>query len=101
MAPFTTEGCLLHLDLHTQQITLLPTSSERLSISPALSFTKDQTHGGNNSGDCNRKETKVVNSGGVNNGGNMDRGPMMFTSDVSLPKDDKQLCWVNKLQLGN
>ena len=22
-------------------------------------------------------------------GGNMDRGPMMFTSDVSLPKDDK------------
>ena len=21
--------------------------------------------------------------------GNMDRGPMMFTSDVSLPKDDK------------
>ena len=23
------------------------------------------------------------------NGGNMDRGPMMFTSDVSLPKDDK------------
>ena len=28
-------------------------------------------------------------SGAVNNGGNMDRGPMMFTSDVSLPKDDK------------
>ena len=26
---------------------------------------------------------------GVNNGGNMDGGPMMFTSDVSLPKDDK------------
>ena len=23
------------------------------------------------------------------NDGNMDRGPMMFTSDVSLPKDDK------------
>ena len=35
------------------------------------------------------KETKAVNSGGVNNGGNMDRSPMMFTSDVSLPKDDK------------
>ena len=47
------------------------------------------------------KEIKAVNSGGVNNGGNMDRGPMMFTSDVSLPKDDKQLCWVNTLQLGN
>ena len=26
---------------------------------------------------------------GVNSIGNMDRGPMMFTSDVSLPKDDK------------
>ena len=26
---------------------------------------------------------------GVSNGGNMDRGPMKFTSDVSLPKDDK------------
>ena len=31
------------MDLHTRtQITLLPTSSERLSISPALPFTKDQ-----------------------------------------------------------
>ena len=47
------------------------------------------------------KEIKAVKGGGVNNGGSMDRGPMMFTSDVSLPKDDKQLCWVNKLQLGN
>ena len=36
-----------------------------------------------------KKEIKAVNSGGVNNGGNMDRSPMMFTSDVSLPKDDK------------
>ena len=26
---------------------------------------------------------------GVNSVGNMDRGPMMFTTDVSLPKDDK------------
>ena len=25
----------------------------------------------------------------VNNDENMDRGPVMFTSDVSLPKDDK------------
>ena len=35
------------------------------------------------------KGNKAVNSGGVNNGGNMDRSTMMFTSDVSLPKDDK------------
>jgi len=60
-----------------------------LSIPPALSFTKDQNTSGNSNGDCNGKEIKAVNSGGVNNGGNMDRGPMMFTSDVSLPKDDK------------
>ena len=60
-----------------------------MSISPVLLFTKDQNTSEDNSGDCNGKEIKIVNSGGVNNGGNMDRGPMMFTSDVSLPKDDK------------
>ena len=31
----------------------------------------------------------------------MDRGILALTSDVSLAKDDKNLCWVNKLQLGN
>ena len=31
----------------------------------------------------------------------MDRGPMMFTSDVSLPKYDKSSSEVNKSQLGN
>ena len=60
-----------------------------MSISPVLLFTKDQNTSGNSSGDCNEKEIKAVNSGGVNNGENMDRGPMMFTSEVSLPKDDK------------
>ena len=60
-----------------------------MSISPALLFTKDQTQAGNNDGDCNGKETKAVNEGGENNGGNMDRSTMMFASDVSLPKDDK------------
>ena len=44
---------------------------------------------------------KAVNDGGVNNNGDMDRSHMMFTSDVSLPKDGKQLCEVNKLQIGN
>ena len=83
-----------------KQITLLPTSTEGLSIPPALPFAKDQTQAGNNN-DSDGKETKAIKSGGKSNGGNMDRGPMMFTSDVSLPKDDKQLCWVNKLQLGN
>ena len=36
-------GCILHLDLHTQQVTLFPTSPEGLSIPLALLFTKDQT----------------------------------------------------------
>ena len=88
------------MDLHKRtQITLLPTSSERLSISPALLFTKDQTQ---------RERIIVrlkgkVNSKckGVNYDENMDRGTITFTSSVSLPKDSKQLCWVNKLQLGN
>ena len=77
------------MDLHTRtQITLLPTSSERLSISPALLFTKDQNTRGNNIW-CNGKKIKAVKVNGVNYDGNMDRGPMTFTSDVSLPKDDK------------
>ena len=39
----TTGVLSLDVDLHTKQITLLPTSSEELSIPPALLFTKDQT----------------------------------------------------------
>ena len=47
-----------------KQITLLPTSTERLSISPALSFAKDQTQAGNNNDGCNGKETKAIKSWG-------------------------------------
>ena len=39
-------------------------------------------------GDCNRK-VKAESNGGVNSGVNMDQGPIMFTSEVSLPKDGK------------
>ena len=40
------------VDLYTQQVTLLPTSTEGLSIPLALLFTKDQTQKeGNNN--CN------------------------------------------------
>ena len=38
---------------------------------------------------------------GVNNDVKMDQGPVIFTSDVSLPKDDKSSSEVNKSQLGN
>lgn len=43
---------------------------------------------------------KTVNDGGVNNGGDMDRSHMMFTSDVPLPKDDKQLCLGKQITVG-
>ena len=33
---------------------------------------------------------------GVNNDVKMDRGPVIFTSDVSLPKDDKSASEVKK-----
>ena len=46
------------------------------------------------------KKARKVNER-VNSDENMDRGPVMFTSDVSLPKTIKLLCEVNKLQLGN
>ena len=45
-------------------------------------------------------KSRKVNSG-VNNDVKMDRGPVIFTSDVSFPKDDKSASEVNKSQLGN
>ena len=88
------------MDLHTRtQITLLPTSSERLSIFLALLFTKDQTQG---EIIIVRLKGKVNSKcEGVKYDENMDRGTITSTSSVSLPKDSNQLCWVNKLQLGN
>ena len=43
---------------------------------------------------------KTVNGGGVNNGGNMDQSHMIFTSDVSLPKDDKQIYMDKQITAG-
>ena len=51
-------------------------------------FTKDQNIGRNNNSAA-EKETKAVNENGVNYDGKMDRDVMIFTSDVSLPKDEK------------
>ena len=47
------QGCLLNLDLHTQQVTLLPTSTKGLSVPPALLFTKDQNTRYKGNSDCN------------------------------------------------
>src|SRR3954468_11917461 len=84
-----------------KQITLLPTSQRGFNISGLVVYKGLNTRVENSSGDCNGKEIKAVKMNGVNYGGNMDRGSTTFTSDVSLPKYDKQLCWVNKFQLGN
>ena len=47
MAPEVSLRIAVDVDLHTRtQITLLPMSSKRLSISPALLFRKDQTQRG-------------------------------------------------------
>ena len=43
---------------------------------------------------------KMVNSGVVNNEDDMDRSHMIFTSDVSLPKDGKQLCLGKQITVG-
>ena len=58
-------------------------STEGLSIPPALLFTKDQTQREDNSNLATEsKDMKYIE--GVKSCGNMDRGPMKFTSDVSL-----------------
>ena len=77
------------MDLHTKANNFAPNEFREVVNLSGLVVYKGSNTSGNSNGDCNGKETKAVNSGGVNNGGNMDRGPMMFTSDVSLPKDDK------------
>ena len=89
------------MDLHTATNNFAPNEFREVVNLSGLVVYKGSKRKGNSSGDCNGKEIKAVNWSGVNYGGNMDRGPTTFTSDVSLPKDDKQLCWVNKLQLGN
>ena len=95
-------GCLLDLDLHTTANNFTPNEFREVVNLSGLVVYKGSKHKREIVVViATEKKIKAVNSGGVNNGGNMDRGPMMFTSDVSLPKDDKQLCLVNKLQLGN
>ena len=75
--------------LHTTTNNFAPNEYRKVvNLSSLVVYKGSNTRVESNS-DCNRKVKKAVNNGGVNNDGNMDRGPMMFTSDVSLPKDDK------------
>ena len=46
MAPFTTQGCLLHLDLHTIQLTLHPTKfREVFNLSGVVVYNGSNTQG--------------------------------------------------------
>src|ERR1041385_8541912 len=88
MASFTTQGCLLHLDLHTIQLTLLPTKfKEVVNLSGLVVYKGSNTQGIMIMIATESKCEKINEL--VNNDWNMDRGPVMFTSDVSLPKDEK------------
>ena len=82
------------------QITLLPMSQRGCQSLRSCCLQRIKHKGGNNSGATERK-VKAVKVNDVNYGGNIDRGVITFSSDVSLSQDDKQLCWVNKLQLSN
>ena len=79
----------LDMDLHTATYNFAPIEFRGVVNPSGLVVYKGSNARVESNGDCNRK-VKVESKGGVKNGGNMDRGPMMFTSDVSLPKDDKK-----------
>ena len=75
------------VDLHTATNNFAPNKYRGLVNSSGLVVYK-----GSNARDkkgTSKSKKQKVNSG-VNNGVKMDRGPVIFTSDVSLPKDDKK-----------
>ena len=87
----------LNLDLHIDATNFAPNEfREVVNLSGFAVYKGSNTRGNNNNGATERK-VKTVKVNGVNYGGNMDRGPITFNGDISLPKDDKELCWVNKL----
>ena len=62
MAPFTTEGCLLDLDLHTTANNFAPNEfGGVVNPSGLVVYKGSNARGNNNDDDCNEKETKVVN----------------------------------------
>ena len=65
------------VDLHTETNNFAPNEFRGVVNPSGLVVYKGSNTSGNSNGDCNGKETKAVKSGGVNNGGNMDRGPMI------------------------
>ena len=77
----------LNLDLDTDANNFAPNEFREVVNLCGLAVYK----GSNTKGEIilvQLKGNKSSKVNGVNYGGNMDRGPMIFTSDVSLPKDD-------------
>ena len=91
MAPFTTSRLLTLLGPAHTTNNFAPNEFREVVNLSGLVVYKGSKHKGNNDSDCNGKEIKAVKVNGVNYDGNMDRGPMTFTCDVSLPKYEKQL----------
>src|ERR1041385_3515613 len=88
MAPFITQGCLLHLDLYTDTNNFVPNKVQRGCQSLRSCCLQRIKTQGIMIMIATESKSKKVNKL-VNNDENMDRGPVMFTSDVSLLKDDK------------
>ena len=84
------------MDLHISTNNFSPNEYKEVVNLSGLVVYKGSNARVESNGDCNRK-VKAESNGGVNNGGNMDRGPMMFTSDVSLPKYDKKTKLVEQI----
>src|ERR1041385_63536 len=80
--------CFLDLDLHTIQLTLLPTKFREVVNLSGLVVYKGLNTQGIMIMIATESKCEKVNEL-ENSDENMDRGPVMFTSDVSLPKDDK------------
>ena len=78
----------LNLDLHTETNNFAPNEFREFVNLSGLFVYKGSKHKGGNSNGATERKVKAVNWSGVNYDGNMDRGPMIFTSDVSLLKDE-------------
>ena len=63
------------VDLRTETNNFAPNEFREVVNLSGLVVYKGSNTSGNSNGDCNGKETKAVNEGGENNGGNMDRVP--------------------------
>ena len=75
MLPYNDTGNYLPGPAHKNTNNFAPNKFREVVNLSGLVVYKGSKRKGNSNGDCNEKETKAVNSGGVNNGGNMDRVP--------------------------